>query len=61
MTKQSMGELAADLESRGYVERVAHPGDRRGRMVSWRPSTRALGVDRFAELGRLLEELSSRA
>ena len=78
MTKQSMGELAADLESRGYVERVAHPGDRRARMVrlTKRGDThvaharqvidelegeyaRALGVERFAELGRLLEELSS--
>jgi DNA-binding MarR family transcriptional regulator len=33
ITKQSMGELVADLERRGYVERVAHPADGRAKLV----------------------------
>jgi DNA-binding MarR family transcriptional regulator len=33
MTKQSMAELVAHLERRGYVERFADPSDRRGRPV----------------------------
>jgi DNA-binding MarR family transcriptional regulator len=33
MTKQSMAELVAHLESRGYVERVPDPADRRARLV----------------------------
>ena len=33
MTKQSMGELVAHLESHGYVERVPDPGDRRAKLV----------------------------
>jgi DNA-binding MarR family transcriptional regulator len=33
MTKQAAGELVADLERMGAVERVPHPGDRRARMV----------------------------
>ena len=33
MTKQSMGELVAHLESHGYVERVPDPTDRRAKLV----------------------------
>jgi DNA-binding MarR family transcriptional regulator len=33
MTKQSMGELVADLEEKGYVERLEDPADRRARVV----------------------------
>lgn len=33
ITKQSMGELVADLEEKGYVERVEDPVDRRARVV----------------------------
>jgi DNA-binding MarR family transcriptional regulator len=33
MTRQSMGELVADLEARGYVERQPDPGDGRARIV----------------------------
>lgn len=33
MTKQSMGELIADLEAKGYVERREDAGDRRARIV----------------------------
>ena len=33
MTKQSMGQLVADMEAGGYVERVADPTDGRARIV----------------------------
>jgi DNA-binding MarR family transcriptional regulator len=33
MTKQSMAELVAHLETHGYVERVADPSDRRAKLV----------------------------
>ncbi|MEO8230315.1 MAG: MarR family transcriptional regulator [Chloroflexota bacterium] len=33
MTRQSMGELVADLEALGYVERQPDTGDRRARIV----------------------------
>lgn len=33
MTKQSVGEIVDDLASRGYVERVADPGDRRAKLI----------------------------
>ena len=33
MTKQGMGQLVADLEKKGYVERVEDPGDGRARVV----------------------------
>lgn len=36
MTKQSMGELVAYLERRGYVERLPDPRDGRARIVVWR-------------------------
>jgi DNA-binding MarR family transcriptional regulator len=33
MTKQGMGQLVADLEKKGYVERVEDPADGRARLV----------------------------
>ena len=33
MTKQGMGQLVADLEKKGYVERVEDPADGRARVV----------------------------
>jgi DNA-binding MarR family transcriptional regulator len=42
MTKQSMSELVAHLETRGYVERFDDPGDRRARPV--RATARGLAV-----------------
>jgi DNA-binding MarR family transcriptional regulator len=33
MTKQSVGEVASDLEARGYVERVPDPNDGRAKII----------------------------
>jgi DNA-binding MarR family transcriptional regulator len=33
MTKQSVGEVATDLEQRGYVERVPDPSDGRAKII----------------------------
>ncbi len=33
MTKQSVGEVASDLEARGYVERVPDPHDGRAKII----------------------------
>ncbi len=33
MTKQGMGQLVADLEKKGYVERMEDPADRRAKLV----------------------------
>ena len=33
MTKQSVGEVASDLEQRGYIERVPDPSDGRAKLI----------------------------
>jgi DNA-binding MarR family transcriptional regulator len=33
MAKQSVGEMASDLEHRGYLERVADPSDGRAKII----------------------------
>jgi DNA-binding MarR family transcriptional regulator len=42
MTQQSMSELVAGLEVRGYVERAPDPVDRRARFVCLTPRGRAM-------------------
>jgi DNA-binding MarR family transcriptional regulator len=42
MTKQSMAELVAHLESHGYLERVPDPTDGRARLVRTTPAGRAV-------------------
>jgi DNA-binding MarR family transcriptional regulator len=34
MTKQSVGEIVDDLVTRGYVERIPDPNDRRAKLIS---------------------------
>jgi DNA-binding MarR family transcriptional regulator len=46
MTKQAMGELVDDCESRGYIERQSDPKDRRARLIV------------FTEKGRIAYELA---
>jgi DNA-binding MarR family transcriptional regulator len=53
MTKQSMGELVAHLESHGYVERVPDPSDGRAKLVRPTASGQAvypLAVQAIAEV-----------
>jgi DNA-binding MarR family transcriptional regulator len=40
MTKQSVGEVASDLERRGYVERVPDPSDGRAKIIRLTPRGR---------------------
>ncbi len=47
MTKQAMGELIADLEAKGYVERRPDPGDGRASLVAL--TERGRLVDRTAD------------
>ena len=53
MTKQSMGELVAHLETHGYVERVPDPSDGRAKLVRPTASGQAvypLAVQAIAEV-----------
>lgn len=60
LTKQYIGNLADDLEARGYVERVPDPRDGRAKLV--RLTARGRDVERVAEeaLQRLEDELTAR-
>lgn len=35
ISKQAMAELVADLESKGYVKRIADPTDGRAKIITW--------------------------
>ncbi len=53
MTKQSMGELIADLEAKGYAERREDPSDRRAKVVVLTEA----GVRLDREAGRAIAEI----
>jgi DNA-binding MarR family transcriptional regulator len=53
MTKQSVGEMASDLEHRGYLERVADPSDGRAKII--RLTER--GQEAYATGRKLIDEL----
>lgn len=53
MTKQSMGELIADLEAKGYVMRRDDPSDRRAKVVVLTEA----GVTLDREAGRAIGEI----
>jgi DNA-binding MarR family transcriptional regulator len=55
MTKQSMAELVAHLEQRGYVERVDDPSDRRSRPVR----ATARGLEVYAVVREFVAELEA--
>jgi DNA-binding MarR family transcriptional regulator len=57
MTRQSMGEIVADLEALDYVERRPDPGDRRARVVL--PTGRGLIL--IAHARRAVAEVEARA
>jgi DNA-binding MarR family transcriptional regulator len=53
MTKQSVGEVASDLEQRGYVERVPDPSDGRAKIIRLTErghAAQALGVGLINEI-----------
>jgi DNA-binding MarR family transcriptional regulator len=53
MTHQSMGELVATLEQRGYVERRPDPSDGRARLVALTPQGRRLVRISITELNAI--------
>ena len=53
MTHQSMGELVAALEERGYLERRGDPSDRRARLVALTPSGRRVARRALREMQAL--------
>jgi DNA-binding MarR family transcriptional regulator len=55
LTKQAVGEAVADLEARGYVERVPDPADGRAKIIRLTP--RGLDACRTAE--RLFAEIEA--
>ena len=55
MTKQSVGEVASDLEQRGYVERVPDPSDGRAKIIRLTDRGREaqrVGFDAIGDLER---------
>ena len=47
MAKQSMGQLANDLENRGYVERTPDPDDKRAHLIRFTEEGKALLRDSY--------------
>jgi DNA-binding MarR family transcriptional regulator len=60
MTKQSMGELVADLEEKGYVGRVEDPVDRRARVVRLTSKGRRYVRDALVIIGEIEEAYARR-
>ena len=56
MTHQSMSELVASLEQRGYVERRPDPTDRRARIVCFTPKGRTLMRVAVPQIAAIEEE-----
>ena len=60
MTKQSMGELVAHLERRGYVERLPDPRDGRARIVVWTEAGQRWTEAAAERLGEIEDALAER-
>src|SRR5215203_940046 len=60
MTKQSMGELVAYLERRGYVERLPDPRDGRARIVVWTEAGLRWAEAAAKRLGEIEDALAER-
>ena len=60
MTKQSMGELVAYLERRGYVERLPDPRDGRAKIVVWREAGMRWAEAAAERLGEIEDALAER-
>jgi len=60
MTKQGMGQLVADLEKKGYVERVEDPVDRRAKLVRLTKKSRRHVRDAREIIGEIEEAYALR-
>ena len=60
LTHQSVGEVVAELERRGYVERVPDPTDRRARLVSLTERGRALVRAAIGHIADIEQEWTAR-
>jgi MarR family transcriptional regulator, temperature-dependent positive regulator of motility len=60
MTKQSMGELVAYLERRGYVERLPDPRDGRAKIVVWSEAGLRWAEAAAERLGEIEDALAER-
>lgn len=59
MAKQSMGQLANDLEGREYVERVPDPDDRRAYLIRFTKKGEALLHDSYEVKGEVEAEYAA--
>jgi DNA-binding MarR family transcriptional regulator len=60
MTKQGMGQLVADLEKKGYVERVEDPADGRAKLVRLTKKGRRHVLDAREIIGEIEEAYARR-
>ena len=60
LTHQSVGEVVAELERRGYVERISDPTDRRARLVGLTDRGRALVRAAIEHIGAIEDEWTTR-
>ncbi len=60
ITHQSVGEVVAELELRGYVERVPDPVDRRARLVRLTPAGRRLVRTAVSAIDRIERDWTTR-
>ena len=60
LTHQSVGEVVAELERRGYVERIPDPTDRRARLVDLTDRGRALVRAAIEHIGAIEDEWTTR-
>jgi DNA-binding MarR family transcriptional regulator len=60
ITKQSMGELVADLQRRGYVRRIVDPADGRAKLVVFTERGRAAAEMAIVAAGQVELEWATR-
>jgi DNA-binding MarR family transcriptional regulator len=60
MTKQSVGEVATELERKGYLERVPDPGDGRAKIIRLTERGRAAQMLGFGIIDEIEQEWAER-
>lgn len=60
VTRQAMSQLLAQMEERGLIEILPHPTDRRARVVTYSPASKAIRDSALVSLAALEEELGRR-